>query len=213
MRPLSNEQKSLLAGAVSLFEQHRSVADAYLQGRGISPATSERFRLGVVPNGARGFEDFAGRLAIPAIGPAGNVYSIRFRCLLPHDCGEVGCPKYLGMDGIETRLFNVRAVAQAVDYIALLEGEIDAISCEVARIPAVGVPGVNNWKRHHRRLFEGFRVLVVGDNDEAGKRFRKAVTADLMSAVGVTLDPSVNDVNELLVREGEAGVRKAFGLE
>lgn len=205
-RPLSLEQRASLEEAVSLYEQHRSQVDGYLRERGFDPATVERFRLGYVHSPIRGHERMVGRLAIPAIGPKGNVYSIRFRAL---DDSE---PKYLGLPGIPTRLFNVRAIAQARDVIAINEGELDAMSVEQAGVPAVGVVGVTNWKPHFPRLFEGLRVLVIGDNDEAGQAFVKRVLTELPEGHAVTLDPKYGDMNAVLQQEGVAGVREQLGV-
>jgi hypothetical protein len=75
------------------------------------------------------------------------------------------------------------------------------------------VPGANAWKPHHRRLFDGIeRVLVIGDNDKAGQGFAARVLHDLHSGVGVTLDQSINDMNELLVSGGVDGVREALAV-
>lgn len=132
---------------------------------------------------------------------------MRFRAL---DAEE---PKYLGVSGLETRLFNLRSLVSAGDHLCITEGEIDAISVEEAGIPAVGVPGVDNWKPHHRRLFEGYsKVLVVGDNDPAGRRFMERVVAEIPCAQPVTLG-AAKDLNELLQEEGPDGIRAALGLD
>ena len=47
----------------------------------------------------------------------GNVYDIRYRCLENHVCKDVGCPKYLGDAGVETRLYNTRSLVASTDYI------------------------------------------------------------------------------------------------
>lgn len=213
MKPLSDAQKRLLATASAECEKHRSQVESYLAARGITnPAFVERHRLGFVPSPApQGLDAYRGRLAIPYIGPRGNVYNMRFRCIQEHDCREVGCPKYLSMDGLPGRLYNVRALTTETDKIVITEGEIDALSVEYAGLPAVGVPGVESWQPHHRRLFDGFAVVyVVGDNDKAGSGFRRKVLNDVRQAEGVTLDLAYKDLNEMLVNEGPDALRGLF---
>lgn len=204
MRPLTDEQRRSLEAATSLYEQALPDVASYLEGRGFVPGTVTLHRLGFVHSPVPGHEQYAGRLAIPYIGPKGNVYGLRFRAV---DDSE---PKYLGLPGAETRLFNLRALAAAEDFIVVCEGELDAVSCTQAGVPAVGVPGVDSWKAHHRRLFDGFDVLVVGDNDKAGRGFVKKVLNEVHSARAVILGPDVNDVNDLLREGGTDAVRELF---
>lgn len=209
-RPLSASWKRLLERATAECEAALDAEGvAYLKARAFDRATTERFRLGRVPDdpGTEELARFIGRLSIPAIGPHGNVYSIRFRCIEDHDCKEAGHGKYDSMAGVQTRLFNLRALAEADDELVITEGEIDAVSCEMAGLHAVGVPGVNNWKRHHKRLFAGFsKLIVLGDNDDAGRAFVKRVTADCPWA-SVRLSQR-KDVNEVLQEEGPDAVRR-----
>lgn len=214
-RPLSPEQRSSLAEAAAQYAAQVSQVDAYLQGRGFDPSTTTAHQLGFVLSPALPEHDGReGRLAIPYIGPKGNVYNMRFRCLADHSCKDEKCPKYLGVSHIKNKLYNIGAVLRATEVVAIVEGELDALSVEAAGIPCVGVPGVNSWQPYHWRLFEGIpKVLIVGDNDPAGQGFVDKVLRDVVSARPVTLDPAVNDLNELLVKEGVDGVRRQLGLE
>lgn len=183
------------------YEVEVGQATPYLLGRGIDLATSERFRLGYVADPITGHEQYKGRLAIPSIGPSGNVYGLRFRAL---DGSE---PKYLGISGQVTRLFNVRAIGEAEDIISITEGEIDAISLEVAGLHAVGVPGASAWKRHHARLFAGFsKVYVFGDGDPAGRLFVTQVCEAIRTSVPIRMQEGT-DVNAVLVNEGVEAIR------
>jgi len=142
----------------------------------------------------------AGRLAIPSIGPKGNVYNIRFRRL-----GDDG-PKYLGLAGFETRLFNSRAVLEGPDEIHITEGELDAIVLSQLGLAAVGVCGSNGWKGHHPRLFVGARsVFVWGDGDDAGKNFSRDVAKSLPNARVVRV-PGGQDVNGIFSSGGEEAI-------
>lgn len=175
-------------------------AAEYLSARGLSRDTSERFRLGVVGTN----EEYAGRLAIPAIGPNG-VYSIRYRSRHDED------PKYLGHADLPVRLFNLRALFEAQDTIHVTEGELDAISLDQCGLPAVGVCGVNQWKKHHHRMFVGFsRVYIWSDGDEPGRAFAQRVANDISSARVVSIEGEGMDVNALLVKEGADGIHEAL---
>src|SRR4051812_39466457 len=120
--------------ATAAYQKHLDVAEEYLAGRGISRAIAESHRLGVVVDPMPGQEGMRGRLAIPALGRGNTVYSLRFRAL-----HNVDSFKYLGLPGVDLRLFNVRALHEAGDTIHIAEGELDAISLGAAGLPAVGV--------------------------------------------------------------------------
>lgn len=212
MRPLSSDSRKSLELATSHYEAHVGRVEAYLAARGISRSTAERFRLGYVETPADGHASYAGMLAIPSIGPRG-VYALRFRCLEPHDCKEFNHGKYRGLPGAETRIFNVRALHEAGDYIAITEGELDAVILEQCGIPAVAVPGARNWKAHYNRVFAGFStVYVCEDGDTAGREFSRKVAGEVLTGVIVSMGES-QDVTDVFLKEGEAGVRKRFDLE
>lgn len=210
LRPLSADVKKSLEAATALYVKNLNTAHPFLAARDIHPATSERFRLGLVGTGPTdihpGHEDYAGRLAIPAIGPNG-VQSIRFRCLADHNCHDVGCPKYLGDPSTPTRPFNLRAVTEADDIIIITEGELDAVTLEQCGLHAVGIPGANNWKPHYARIFNGFpKVIVIGDNDDAGKAFANKVAKTMWNARSRIVGALAEDVTDFYTREGKAAL-------
>ena len=209
LEPLSKSQKASLQAAASLYyAQGREPAQAYLAGRGISAAVAAEHRIGLVSSPMDGHDYLRDRLAIPYLGPRGNVYNLRFRCLRHDDCKAEGCnAKYMSLPGYPSRVFNVRAIVGSHATIHVTEGELDCISLCAAGLAAIGIPGVENLPRHFPRLVAGFsRVVLWADSDEAGrdliKRFQRAVPR----AEAVLL-PDGQDVNSLLVTEGVAGLR------
>jgi hypothetical protein len=136
LRPLSPSVRDSLEMATAAYQKHLDVAEEYLAGRGISRAIAESHRLGVVVAPLPGHERMVGRLAIPYLGRGSVVSGLRFRSL------DNGDPKYLGLPGVELRLFNVRGLHEAGDTIHITEGELDAISLTACDLHAVGVPGV-----------------------------------------------------------------------
>lgn len=183
----------------------------YLQDRGFTKATVERFKLGVVTDPAPGHEHFEGRLAIPYLTPAGPV-GMRFRCLKDHDCKAAKCPKYLGVKGAKSRMFNARTVLRAGDTVGITEGELDAITLEQCGIPAVGIPGVRNWQDHYPLILEGFEhIRVLGDGDEAGRDWNDVMVTRLPDAVAVDM-PDGEDVNSLFLSQGADTLRALCNL-
>ena len=204
MRPLSSSLKRKLESDTLESEKQLDQAVPYLLARGIDHDTARKFRLGVVSDSSSRYD---GRLSIPSLGMDDAPYNLRFRALHGEE------PKYLGLPGVETRLFNVRAIQQAGDEIHITEGELDAVVLSSLGFDAVGVCGANSWKRHHGRMFAGFtRVFVWGDGDDAGQRFVGKVADSLLSVQRCKMG-SGQDVTDLFLAEGEAGIRKAMSNE
>jgi len=208
MSRLSVSQKNYLEKAAHAYHQQIDATGAgYLMGRGIEREVAATYLLGNVAEPLVGDDDYVGRLSIPYITRAG-VVDIRYRALSP-----VQTPKYLSRTGAESKLYNVNALLKNSDTIAICEGEIDAITMDaLVGIPAVGVPGANNWRRHFRLLFEDYaQVFVMCDGDQAGKEFGKRISSELDGATVIHC-PEGSDVNELFLNEGAEGIRKRVGL-
>lgn len=220
MRPPSIELRLSFETAVSQYQRDLAAdtrGQEYLASRGIGQQAAAMFRLGVVGSPIVGHEGYRGRLAIPYLTPAG-VVSLRFRCLKKHDCKTVvlyvdakgkehNCPKYLSMDGMDSNLYNVLDLKKPGDTICVTEGEIDAMTLSIAGIPAVGVPGVENWQKHFSKCLEDFsRIMILADPDSAGKKFSSFLAREVR-AVPIRLPPG-EDVNSLFCKEGADGLRK-----
>ena len=122
---------------------------------------------------------------------------IRFRSINGEE------PKYMGMSGSETRLYNVKAISQATDFIAVCEGEIDAITLtQKCGIPAIGVPGANSWKRHYSKLLQDFeRIYVFADGDQPGSDFGKKLAREVQGVIVINM-PDGEDVNSIFNKQG-----------
>lgn len=192
----SRSQKILLEKATSYYEAHLPLAEGYLAQRGITLEVAQQIRLGVVADPLPGQEQFTGRLAIPYLTPTGPV-DIRFRAMGPEE------PKYMGMTGHETRLYNVNALQVAGDFIAVCEGEIDTITLHYGcGIPAVGVPGVNAWKKHYGRLLADFeQIYVFADGDQPGSDFAKMLSKEYANVIIMQM-PDGEDVNSMFLANG-----------
>jgi Toprim domain-containing protein len=200
---LSQEQRTLLESQTLRYQEHLYVAAEYLEGRGITEDTAVSARLGVVDGEIHGDPEAAfQRLSIPYITRSG-VVDLRFRCIRDHECGEVGCAKYLGRPGATLRLYGVDDLVSAGDTIAVTEGELDRLILRQLGYPAVGLPGAESWKRHWSRLFEDFqRVVVFGDGDAAGVRFIRKFFDQFPQSTEAAQLPEGEDVNSMFLLEG-----------
>ena len=215
MQPLSSSQKESLAQAAATYEKQLSpqLMD-YLAGRGLSAETVKEARLGQVSTGLRGQEYLQGRLVIPYIGPKGNIYNLRFRCMEHEDCKAAGCDsKYTSLTGYPNCVYNVRALVTADDTIHVTEGELDAITLGACGLSAVGIPGVKSMPAHFARMVAGFdSVTLWADGDDAGREFAGVFMKTVPSCTLLILGEGL-DVNSLFVEQGKEGVMRLLSGE
>lgn len=214
-QPLSVALKrSLERSAETYHAQIDDAARAYLDGRGLGAPSIETHRLGVVRDPIKGEERFRGRLAIPYIGPKGNVYGINYRCMEDHNCKDIeGHAKYDKPAGIPSRMFNTQALLAPTDYLFVTEGEIDAISVTACGWPAVGMPGANVWKGVHARMVAGFsKVVLLQDPDDAGSKLAATFLRSLPQSARVKMCEyrEARDFNDILSKYGHEGVLDFF---
>jgi DNA primase len=199
-------QKDLLEVAAKRYQENIYLAEGYLRSRGITVEVARLARLGVVAEPEVGHEAFLGRLSIPYVTKSG-VVDLRFRSLNP-----AVEPKYMGMTGADTKMYNVLDIERAGDWIGVCEGELDTITLsKCIGIPCVGVPGANSWKKHYTRLLADFeRVFVFADGDQPGKEFATGLAREL--PVTIVSMPDGEDVNSVYVKYGAEYIRDKIGL-
>ena len=202
----SLSQKELLGRATAKYAGSISLAEDYLASRGITREAARLARLGVVEEPETGHEQYTGRLSIPYITKTG-VVDLRFRSLNP-----AVEPKYMGMVGAETKMYNVLDIERAGDWIGVCEGEIDTLTLStLVGIPCIGVPGSNSWKKHYTRLLADFeRVFIFADGDEPGREFARGLSKELPATVVAMEDGE--DVNSSFVKYGADYIRDKIGL-
>jgi DNA primase len=193
---LTYSQKKNLQEAAEKYNQNLSLAEDYLLQRGLTLKDGNRYLLGVVTDPLPGHELYKDRLVIPYITRTGIV-DIRFRSM---DNTE---PKYLGLPGASTHLFNVSALFRANDWIAVCEGEIDTITLDTkVGFPTIGVPGANNWKKHYYKLLADFeKIIIFADGDQAGQDFARQLAKELGTVTIISM-PEGEDVNSIYVSKG-----------
>ncbi|MCP9207780.1 toprim domain-containing protein [Streptomyces sp. NEAU-Y11] len=182
----------------------------YLKKRGLSADSAASFRLGYVENPLPGHETARGMIAIPYLTRAG-VMTIRFRRL-----GDGEGPKYRSVPGDPPRIYNANALLMPSDYIAICEGEFDAIAAHEAGIraahgravelglPAVGMAGVSAFKPYFARCFKGYKaVFMLADGDDKGQGLEFAEKiAELVKNVRICPMPAGHDVNSYVLAHG-----------
>lgn len=193
---LSNSQRQFLLQATTEYAKQIHLATDYLRTRNLSVEEVQTFHLGVVKEPLPGHEQYINRLAIPYLTPSG-VVDIRFRTMHDQD------PKYMGMPGAKTTMFNAQSVLTADNYICVTEGEIDCITVSTkTNHPAVGIPGANNWKPYYAKILDDFEtVIILADGDSAGLEFGKKISREL-SNVNIVQMPEGHDVNSIVIQEG-----------
>jgi DNA primase len=201
-----DSQKELLGLATRKYAESIYLAEDYLRSRGITMEVARLARLGVVNEPEAGHEAYAGRLAIPYITKTG-VVDLRFRSLNP-----AVEPKYMGMVGSDTRMYNVLDIERAGDWIGVCEGELDTLTLSrCVGIPCVGVPGANSWKKHYTRLLADFeRVFIFADGDAPGREFANSLAKELpVTIIGF---PDGEDVNSAYTKYGAEFIREKAGI-
>ena len=210
MQPLSVSQREGLEESVAQYQDDMTPEVAgFLTARGITRETAVTSRLGVVANPYPGHAQYRGMVSIPYLDREGKPLTLRFRNLN-------GEPKYIGIAGDITRMYNIgaihRAVAEHSDEIHVTEGEFDALILQQIGLHAVAIPGANNWKNHHRRMLAGFsRVWVWGDPDDAGAEFTNRLCQAMRQARGVRL--TAGDVTDTYKEHGKGALLALVGKE
>jgi DNA primase len=205
----SNAQSKLLLEAAQRYAQEISPEVLVaLAERGISEEVAARFEIGTVTKPINGHEMYEGWISIPYITAGGSCVGFKFRRI------DDGKPKYGSPTGQKAHLYNVIDILDMSPYIVVCEGELDAvITSGILGIPAVGVPGVQAWKPHFPKLFNGYdSVYVVGDNDlkedgsNPGAEFSKRVANEILNSIIVTLPPGM-DINDYYLAYGADATR------
>jgi putative DNA primase/helicase len=109
---------------------------------------------------------------IPYADGTGELLTNRYRIAVGGD------DKFRWEKGSTTTLYGLHKLEEAekTGYVLLVEGESDCHVAWYRGLPAVGVPGVDNWRdawAHH--LYSIPKIFVVVEPDEAGKKLWRSL--------------------------------------
>jgi hypothetical protein len=91
-----------------------------------------------------------------------------------------GDDKFRWERGSKTTLYGLHKLEEAHDagYVLLVEGESDCHTAWYRGLPAVGVPGVENWKDEWVEHLNGIpKIFVVVEPDEAGNKLWRTLVS------------------------------------
>lgn len=112
-----------------------------------------------------------------------------------------------GLDNTRRVLYNLQKVISS-PCVFVVEGEKDADTLnELGFVATTNNGGAKNWDKDFNRFFQGKEVIILHDNDEAGKEHADLVLAELVNAASSikVLAPSKlpkGDVTDYLTQEG-----------
>lgn len=198
--PQTADQASRKKAAEYVLACHKAMqgspAAAYLQRRGISDQSIQRFRLG--------YDASTHRVTIPH-DKAGNYYIARSILNDPQ------IPKYMNPKGVDGILFNADALYTDAPCF-IVESDLCAISIEQEGGKAVALAGTGGQQRllnQIRAQAPTAPMLVVSlDNDEAGRRTAASLIAELeklgLPVLQANISGDLKDPNELLASDPAA---------
>lgn len=111
-------------------------------------------------------------------GVDGTEEAVRFRIALEKT--EEGDDRFRWRTGSKTRLYGLWRLEsiRKAGYVVLVEGESDAQTLWYHRIPALGIPGADNWKAEFAAHLEGIeRIYAVIEPDQGGETLREKLSA------------------------------------
>lgn len=208
----SKQSREFLADALEAYQTQLRDADKareYLtETRGLSVDRQAFFQLGYVSDPLPGHEKYTGRIVVPYMTRAG-VVMMKFRSL-----GD-DKPKYLNLSGQPPRIFNPSGLFSSKPYIAICEGEFDAMTAHSQVLPAIGVAGVDSWQPYFDRPLAGYdAVYVLADNDDKGQGIAFAeMVSDRVENVRIIPMPEGHDVNSFVREQGYDALLDKIGLK
>ncbi|HZA21705.1 MAG TPA: hypothetical protein VFA32_03730, partial [Dehalococcoidia bacterium] len=103
--------------------------------------------------------------------------------------------------------------AREEGYCIVVEGESDVAACLQHGVPALGIPGANNWHSAWTEYLAGIpTVYVWQEPGKAGETFVEKLTADLPEVYVITAPSKAKDPCELMKLTGEQFQSEMLGL-
>ena len=171
---------------VENFAEYKGLSVEFLKSRGIN--NHAHVRDGEVING----------LGIPFYDLEGNTIAVKKRLKFE------GSPKYVFTEGDNTIYGLDKLRDYTKDVLYIFEGESDTLTAMYAGLQGIGVPGANAWGAclenypDVKQVLDEFeKIIIVPDQDSAGKKLVKAISASYPDNVyTVRLPKRFKDVND-----------------
>lgn len=141
---------------------------SYIKKQGYTDETLSYFKIGYARYG-----ELSNRVIFPIDSPDGTIISASGRSV---DESE---PRYkiVNESGVKRTLYNISRIDKTLNYIIVTEGFKDVMFLHQEGytnvVAAIGASLSDEQQRLLLRLAKN--IIVIGDNDEAGKRFRQMV--------------------------------------
>jgi hypothetical protein len=110
---------------------------------------------------------------IPYPDEEGQEVAVRFRVSMD------GTEKFRWRSNDKPTLYGLRLLEEArrAGYVVLVEGESDCHTLWYHEIPALGIPGVNNWRDEWATYLDGIeKIYAVIEPDQGGDTLREKLT-------------------------------------
>lgn len=205
----SENVRRLLNEATESYQKQLagSPAEEYLmEERGYSREVLQSFQIGFVGKPELGDDIYRNRISIPFITKTG-VVAIQFRSIGPEK------PNRFLMRGSNKRIFNPTVLLYPHRRVYLCEGPTDTMTVAQLGLPAIGIPGVDNWSSVFARALRNRRVIVLADGDDEGQgqKFAREVSTDVDDCATVLFEGM--DVNRYRMEYGLDALREKIEFD
>ncbi|WP_178023062.1 toprim domain-containing protein [uncultured Paenibacillus sp.] len=174
---------------ITPLDRYSTQTSDYLTNRGISPDVQALFRTGYDPQSRA--------ITIPWLDAAGRLMTVKYRTTYAKRF-------WYAKDGVPVRdlIYGIDVIyAQGIRKVAIVEAELDALVLWTMGMPAIATGGAafNEKKRDLILRSPIEEIVLVRDNDAAGRQWRNEIVAALSGrlALSVALVPrGYKDVGE-----------------
>lgn len=174
---------------ISLLDSYKEHESDYLLNRGISPEIQALFQTG--------YDPVSRAVTLPWINGAGQLMNVKYRSTFDKRFwyAKGGAP-------IRELIYGIDIVYKRnIKRVTIVEAEIDCLTLWSAGMPAIATGGAafNDKKRDVILRSPIEEVIIVRDNDKAGRSWRDQVHASFRGKLDVSLalvPRDYKDVNE-----------------
>ncbi len=131
-------------------------------------------------------------LTMPYRDQAGKVVAVRKRFALAKNGKRDN--RFAWRSGDTPTLYGLWRLADAGGWLLLVEGESDCHAAWLHGLPALGVPGAQNWRPEWAEHVRGRKVYAWQEPDAGGATFVKSIAANLPDVLVLTPPDGLKDL-------------------